>query len=62
MIKHDTTKHERIGEAGALSHTHGPHELKAEHMVKTNGVIPPGSVPPPDAEMNRPRENAKKRP
>ncbi len=54
------TEHE-IGKAGAPSHTHGPHELDAEHMTKTNGVIPPGSVPPPDAERNRPREDTKER-
>jgi hypothetical protein len=55
-------KDEKIGEAGAASHTHGPHELKAEHMAKTHGVVPPGSVPPPDAERHQPRKDKKERP
>ena len=54
------TKHETFGETGTAGHTHGPHELNAEHMVKTNGVIPRGSVPPPDAERNLPRKPGKK--
>jgi hypothetical protein len=56
------TEHEKIGGAGAPSHTRGFHELKAEHMAETNGVIPPGSVPPPDAERTQPRKVKKEKP
>jgi hypothetical protein len=62
MTKHDTTKHEKIGEAGAASYTYGSHDLNADHMVMTNGVIPPGSVPPPDAERTKPRKVKKEKP
>lgn len=48
------SKHAEKG-AGAASLTHGPLELPPEHMARTHGVIPPGSVPPPDAERKRDR-------
>ena len=53
------SKHKELGGAGVASHTRGSHELNAEHMVSTSGVVPPGSVPPPDAEMKRPRKAKK---
>lgn len=53
-------KNERLGEAGADSHSQGPHELKAEHMKRTHGIIPRGSVPPPDAERKRPAKSTGK--
>lgn len=56
------TDREKIGEAGTASRTNGVHELKPEHMARTNGVIPPKSVPPPDAERNRPPKGPKERP
>jgi hypothetical protein len=46
----------KIGEAGAASPTPGFHELKAEHMAKTNGVIPRGSVPQPGEDRDRRRK------
>ncbi|MDX6693898.1 MAG: hypothetical protein QOF02_1501 [Blastocatellia bacterium] len=57
-------REKKIGDAGAPSHTQGFHELKAEHMARTNGVIPPGSVPPPDAEEqhHRPHKDEKEKP
>lgn len=55
-------KQEKIGEAGAASDTNGPHELKPQHMSKTHGVIPRGSVPPPDAERKKPHEAKKEKP
>jgi hypothetical protein len=49
---------QKIGENGVASYTSGPQELTAEHMAKTNGVIPAGSVPPPDVELNQERQIA----
>jgi hypothetical protein len=54
-------KHKKIGEAGTASPTQGPHQLEAKHMARTNGVIPPRSVPPPDAERNLPRKGKKEK-
>ena len=51
-------EHEALGKPGTTSHTKGPYELTTEHMAKTNGVIPAGSVPPPDAERLSLRENS----
>ena len=45
-----------IGDAGVASPTPGFHELKAEHMAKTNGVIPRGSVPQPGKDRDRRRK------
>jgi len=53
-------KQNPIYEAGAASPTRGSHELTAEHMARTNGVIPRGSVPPPDAERKLPRKAKRK--
>ena len=52
---------QKIGENGVASYTSGPQELTAEHMAKTNGVIPPGSVPPPDVELNQERQRSKEK-
>jgi hypothetical protein len=46
----------KIGEAGAASPTPGFHELKAEHMAKSNGVIPRDSVPQPGKDRDRRRK------
>ena len=53
-------KHENLGDEGKASHTHGGHELKAEHMARTSGVVPSGSVPPPDAEQKHQPHKDKK--
>ena len=54
-------KHEKLGGEGAGSKTHGSHELKAEHMARTSGIVPPGSVPPPDAEIQQHRKEKAER-
>ncbi len=58
------SKREKIGDAGVASPTPGFRELKAEHMTRTNGVVPPGSVPRPDAEEHhhRPPRDKKEKP
>lgn len=45
-----------LGHAGAVAGAAGPLRLTREHMIRTSGVVPPGSVPPPDAEIDRERE------
>lgn len=57
-----TKKDESLGAAGTGSPTHGPHELTAEHMIKTHGLQHPRTVPPPDAEQERPRKAERERP
>ncbi|HEX8070537.1 MAG TPA: hypothetical protein VF546_11330 [Pyrinomonadaceae bacterium] len=54
-------KHEHLGGEGTASKTHGSHELKAEHMARTSGVVPHGSVPPPDAEIQQHRKEKAER-
>ena len=45
-----------LGHPGVAAGPTGPLHLTREHMLRTSGVVLPGSVPPPDAEIDRERE------